>query len=124
MEPPLYSGYSGESMARTKAQGTPAGKKNYGKNYSRGRAAEKKAAASLRKKGYTAKLSPGSKGRYDIIAKKGTETLKIQVKRITSRGFSSVKTARARMKGPPFNVKAGTSIQLTDAAGKVWKFKV
>jgi len=49
-------------MGATKAQITKAGRKNYGKNYSRGRKGEQRAAAALRREGYSVRIAPGSAG--------------------------------------------------------------
>lgn len=111
-------------MGATKAQKTPAGRRRYGKNYQQGREAEKAAAARLRRQGYSAKLSPGSKGRADVTATKNGRTKKIQVKKITSRTFATVTAARNRMRGKPYNVPPGTKVELTDGAGHIWRFTV
>ena len=66
-------------MAATRAQKTVRGRKNYGRNYERGRAGERRAAATLRRAGYSVSISPGSAGFSDVIAKKGGKTRRIQV---------------------------------------------
>jgi len=110
-------------MARTKAQQNKKGQRNYGRNYSRGRTGEAKAAADLRKKGYSVKVSKGSRGPADVIARNGSHTRKIQVKRFTSRAFSTKAAARNRVTGAPYNVPSGREVWVYDANGKVWKFR-
>lgn len=90
-------------MARTKAHSTRDGKKTYGKNYENGIRAEEKAARSLRASGWDVVVSPGSRGRDDIIATKGGKTRKIQVKSISSRALMSADVAKRRVQGKPYN---------------------
>lgn len=111
-------------MAGTKAQRSRKGKKNYGKNYARGRTGERKAAAALRRDGYAVTIKKGSRGPADVIARKGSETRRIQVKNITSRTFKSNATAKTRVQGAPFNVPRGREVWVYDARGNLRKFKI
>lgn len=110
-------------MAGTKAQRSKKGRKNYGRNYSRGRTGEARTAAALRREGYSVKVTKGSRGPADVIARKGSHTRKIQVKRFTSRAFSTKAAARNRVTGAPYNVPSGREVWVYDANGKVWKFR-
>ncbi|KAF5049750.1 hypothetical protein DSECCO2_436560 [anaerobic digester metagenome] len=109
-------------MASTKAQRSAKGRKNYGKNYSRGRKAENKAAKELRKQGYSVKVTKGSRGPADVIARKGNAARRIQVKSIESRTITSTAAARRRVKGKPFNVPAGRETWVYNGK-KTHKFK-
>jgi len=102
-------------MAATRAQKTAKGRKNYGKNYDRGRAGERRAAASLRRAGYSVSISPGSAGFSDVVAKKSGRTRKIQVKTISSRRILTKGAAEKRIRGKPFNVRI-------PAGGECWVY--
>ena len=93
-------------MAATDAQKTRAGKAVYGKNFETGVRAEERAARLLRSRGYSVSLSKGSRGRYDLEAKRGSEKKRVQVKHISSRALLSEEVARRRMAGAPFHVTA------------------
>ena len=107
-------------MAATRAHKTVRGRCNYGKNYERGRAGERRAAAALRREGYSVAVSRGSAGFSDLVAKKGTKIRKIQVKTISSRRFSTKEAAEKRIRGKPFNVRipAGGEVWVYDADGR------
>lgn len=107
-------------MAATKAQKTRAGRKNYGKNYDRGRAGETRAAATLRRAGYSVSVSPGSRGFGDVKATKAGEKKSIQVKTFSSRRFLTKEAAEKRIRGRPFNVKipAGGEVWIYDKDGR------
>lgn len=109
-------------MARTKAQRTKEGKKNYGKNYERGRRGEEKAAAALRRDGYSVTMSRGSRG-PDLTARKNGRTRHIQVKTISSRSFSSPAVAENRMRGAPFYAAHDREVWIYDKAGQLHKIK-
>ena len=107
-------------MAPTKAQRTKSGRKNYGRNYDRGRSCEEKIARSLRGAGWSASLSPGSRG-WDITAKKNGRTRRIQVKCLSSRRINSAEVARTRIAHRPWNIKkipAGAEVWVYDADGR------
>lgn len=108
-------------MAPTRAQRTRAGRRNYGKNYQRGRGAEERAARILRRDGWSVTISPGSRGPADLIARKGTRVRRIQVKQITSRNIGTTAAARRRVKGEPFNVPRGREVWLY-SAGTWYRF--
>lgn len=93
-------------MGATDAQRTPSGRRRYGKNYENGVRCEQKAARLLRSRGYSVKVSRGSRGAFDLLAVKGRETKRVQVKEITSRALMSEEVARRRVMGEPFNVTA------------------
>lgn len=107
-------------MAATRAQKTVRGRKNYGRNYDRGRAGERRAAATLRRAGYSVSISPGSAGFSDVIAKKGGKTRRIQVKTFSSRRFLTKGAAERRIRGEPFNVRIpkGGECWVYDADGR------
>ncbi len=108
-------------MGATKAQKTKTGRKNYGKNYGRGRAGERKAAAALRQAGYSVSISRGSAGFADVTAKKNGRTRRIQVKTLSSRRILTKEAAKKRIEGKPFNVRsrpAGGEIWVYDADGR------
>lgn len=107
-------------MAATKAQKTKRGRKNYGRNYDRGRAGEKKVASSLRRAGYSVRLSPGSAGFGDVTATKGGTKRSIQVKTFSSRRFLSQEAAEKRIRGKPFNVRIpkGGEVWIYDMDGR------
>ncbi len=109
------------NMAATKAQKTKRGRKNYGKNYGRGRAGEKRAAASLRRAGYSVRISPGSAGFADVTAKKGGRTRRIQVKTISSRRILTKEAAERRIRGRPYNVRIprGGEVWVYDGDGRL-----
>lgn len=90
-------------MAPTRSQRTRDGRKNYGKNYGRGVAAEMRAARSLRGAGWSVDVSPGSRGRADLTARKAGVTRKIQVKEFSSRAIESPEVARRRARSHPHN---------------------
>lgn len=90
-------------MAPTRSQRTREGRKNYGKNYARGIAAEERAARSLRRAGWSVEVSPGSRGRADLIARKKGQTRRIQVKEFSSRAIESAEVARRRARSHPHN---------------------
>lgn len=107
-------------MAPTKAQRTKSGRKNYGRNYDRGRSCEEKIARSLRGAGWSASLSPGSRG-WDITAKKNGRTRRIQVKCLSSRRIESAAVARRRIAHRPWNIKtipAGAEVWVIDGDGR------
>lgn len=107
-------------MAATRAQKTLGGRKNYGQNYERGRAGERRAAAALRRAGYSVSISPGSAGFSDIVAKKNGKIRRIQVKTFSSRRFLTKQAAENRIRGKPFNVRipAGGEVWVYDADGR------
>lgn len=107
-------------MAATRAQTTVRGRKNYGRNYERGRAGERRAAAALRRAGYSVSISPGSAGFSDIVAKKNGKIRRIQVKTFSSRRFLTKQAAENRIRGKPFNVRipAGGEVWVYDADGR------
>jgi Holliday junction resolvase len=107
-------------MAATRAQKTLGGRKNYGRNYERGRAGERRAAAALRRAGYSVSISPGSAGFSDIVAKKNGKIRRIQVKTFSSRRFLTKEAAEKRIRGKPFNVRipAGGEVWVYDADGR------
>ena len=88
------------NMAATKAQNTKAGRKNYGKNYGRGRNGEERAAAALRRAGYSVSIARGSAGFSDVTAKKNGRTRRIQVKTFSSRRFLTKQAAENRIGKP------------------------
>lgn len=90
-------------MAPTRSQRTKEGRKNYGKNFKRGVAAEMRAARSLRGAGWSVDVSPGSRGRADLVARKKAETRRIQVKEFSSRAIESAEVARRRARSHPHN---------------------
>jgi len=100
---------------KTKAQHTREGRRNYGKNYQRGRGAEERAARILRRDGWSVTISPGSRGPADLIARKGEKVRRIQVKEIASRRICTVEAARRRVKGKPFDVPRGREVWLKSA---------
>lgn len=108
------------NMAATKAQNTKAGRKNYGKNYGRGRNGERRAAAALRRAGYSVSIARGSAGFSDVTAKKNGRTRRIQVKTFSSRRFLTKQAAENRIRGKPFNVRipAGGEVWVYDADGR------
>lgn len=111
----------GDIVAATKAQKTKKGRKNYGRNYSRGRQGESPAAAILRRAGYSVRVAPGSRGFSDLTAtKRGSKTRHIQVKTFSSRRFLSVEAAEKRIRGRPFNVRipAGGEVWIYDMDGR------
>ena len=110
-------------MAATRAQRTPSGRRNYGKNYDRGIAGERRAQRDLRREGYKTRRSPGSRGRADVIAQRGNNTRRVQVKNITSRSFSSPEVARRRIMGAPFNVPPGTDCIVYDRYGRRYRVR-
>jgi Holliday junction resolvase len=107
-------------MGATKAQITKAGRKNYGKNYSRGRKGEQRAAAALRREGYSVRIAPGSAGFSDVRATKNSRTRRIQVKTLSSRRILTKEAAENRIRGKPFNVRipAGGEVWVYDADGR------
>ena len=113
-------------MARTKAQNTRAGKKRYGENYENGVKCEQKAARLLRSRGYSVKVSRGSRGVYDLFVVKGAEKKRVQVKEITSRALLSEEVARRRVAGAPFHVTARgiDEIWVYDRDGRRYEIKV
>lgn len=97
--------------------------KTYGQQKARGDKGERKAAAALRRQGYSVTSHPYET--TDLTAKKGKTIRHIQVKNITSRTFRSAKTARKRISGKPFNLKRlspGNELWVYDAAGHLYKF--
>lgn len=113
-------------MAATKAQrNTP--QKTYGKQTQRGNIGEKRAAAILRKMGYSVSYSPGHPhGIADIIARKGKSVRRIQVKRISSRTFLTAEAARNRIRGKPFNLErlpTGYELWVFDKENTLYKFR-
>ena len=82
---------------KTHAQQTKAGRRNYGQNYQRGRGAEGRAAAILRRDGWSVNISPGSRGSADLIARKGARVRRIQVKAIGIRDMRTGEAARGRV---------------------------
>jgi len=102
--------YGGDTGTKNKT-----GRQNYGKNYGRGRAGEKRAAASLRRAGYSVRISPGSAGFPDVTAKKGGRTRRIQVKTISSRRILTKEAAERRIRGRPYNVRI-------PRGGEVWVY--
>ena len=124
---PSVRGWVGvELMAATDAQKTRAGKKRYGENFANGVKCEQKAARLLRSRGYSVKVSRGSRGLADITATKGSKTKKIQVKEIKSRALLSEEVARRRVAGEPFNVTARgiDEIWVYDRDGRRYEIKV
>ena len=113
-------------MAATDAQKTRAGKKRYGKNFANGVKCEQRAARLLRSRGYSVSLSKGSRGRYDLEAKKGSEVKRVQVKYLSSRALLSEEVARRRVAGEPFNVTARgiNEIWVYDRDGRRYEIKV
>ena len=113
-------------MAGTKAQKSRAGKKVYGKNFENGVRAEERAARLLRSRGYSVSLSKGSRGRYDLEAKRGSEKKRVQVKHISSRALLSEEVARRRVAGAPFNVTARgiDEIWVYDRDGRRYEIRV
>lgn len=109
-----------DNMAATRAQKTKRGRENYGRNYARGRAGERRAAASLRRAGYSVSISPGSAGFSDVVAKKGGKTRRIQVKTLSSRRLLTKEAAENRIRGKPYNVRipAGGECWVYDADGR------
>jgi len=109
-----------DNMAATKAQNTKAGRKNYGKNYGRGRKGEERAAAALRRAGYSVSIAPGSVGFSDVTAKKNGKIRRIQVKTFSSRRFLTKQAAENRIRGEPFNVRipVGGEVWVYDADGR------
>lgn len=110
----------------TKAQKTKAGRENYGKNRLRGSRGELKVKRMLEEEGYTVKVTANEGGFADITAKKGNETRKIQVKRISSRRFLTPEAARNRIAGAPFNVKRlapNGELWVFDRDGRLYVFK-
>lgn len=107
-------------MAVTRAHKTAKGRKNYGKNYDRGRAGERRAAAALRRAGYSVRISPGSAGFSDLVAKKGNEVRHIQIKTISSRRILTNEAAENRIRGKPFGVRIpkGGEVWVYDADGR------
>lgn len=113
-------------MARTKAQEKNP-QKTYGQQTHRGNIGEKHAADLLRKEGYSVSISKTHpRGIADIIAVKGNETRKIQVKRISSRNFLTASAARNRLAGKPFNLKrlpTGYELWIFDASNRLYTFR-
>jgi|GEM_PF-2998701 len=107
-------------MGATKAQKTKAGRKNYGKNYGRGRTGERRAAAALRRAGYSVSITRASAGFSDVKATKKGKTRKIQVKTLSSRRILTKEAAENRIRGKPFNVRipAGGEVWVYDADGR------
>lgn len=91
-------------MAGTDAQKTAAGRKKYGENYHEGIKAEQRAARVLRGRGYSVKVSAGSRGAADLVAthKKTGAIKRVQVKEFKSRAFLTEGAARRRVAGAPF----------------------
>ena len=110
-------------MAATKAQSSRNGRKNDGKNFQRGTTGERRAAKALRTQGYQVKISKGSRGPADVIARKGNTTRRIQVKNLTSRTLNSSAVAKRRVTGQPFNVPAGRETWVYDRRGRCYKFR-
>lgn len=110
-------------MAATKAQTSRKGRKNYGKNVERGTTGERRTAKALRNQGYQVKISKGSRGPADVIARKGKTTRRIQVKNLTSRTLNSSTVAKRRVTGQPFNVPAGRETWVYDKKGRCHKFR-
>lgn len=107
-------------MAPTVAQRTKKGRKNYGRNYGRGRACEEKAARSLRGAGWAVSLSPGSRG-WDLTARKNGRVRRIQIKCLSSRRIDSAAVARTRIAHRPWNIKsipAGAEVWVIDSEGR------
>ncbi|MCZ0862262.1 hypothetical protein [Methanocorpusculum vombati] len=91
---------------KTKAQKNSP-QKTYGKQTARGNTGERRAADILRKAGYTIrKPAAHPHGTDDLIATRGSEVRRIQVKRISSRVFSTEQAARNRLAGKPFLIKS------------------
>lgn len=99
----------------------------YGKQTARGNIGERRAAKILREKGYSVSLSPQHpRGVADIIARKAGKVRKIQVKRISSRNFSTAAAARNRIAGKPFNLSslpAGYELWVFDKSNNLYIFK-
>ena len=98
-------------------------RKTYGQQKARGDRGERRAAAALRRQGYSVTSHPYEI--TDLTAVRGKTIRHIQVKNITSRTFRSAKTARKRIAGKPFNVKRinpGNELWVYDAAGHLYKF--
>ena len=114
------------NMAGTDAQKTRVGKRVYGQNFHNGVKCEQNAARLLRSRGYSVFVSPGSRGCYDLEAKKGAEVKRIQVKKISSRALLSEDVARRRVAGAPFNVTARgiDEIWVYDRDGRRYEIKV
>ncbi|RQD81607.1 MAG: hypothetical protein D5R99_01570 [Methanocalculus sp. MSAO_Arc1] len=102
-------------MAKTKAQASRAGRSNYGLNYQRGIAAEDMAARSLRGAGYSVSSSPGSRGCSDLIARKGSEVRRIQVKSFSSRNIETPEAAAIRARSHPHNARR-------PPGGEIWVY--
>ncbi|RXE56409.1 hypothetical protein ABH15_10010 [Methanoculleus taiwanensis] len=103
-------------MAATKAQRTERGRKNYGRNKTRGDSGEKAVRDALKRQGYTVTQSDSGRGFADLTARKDGKMKRIQVKNITSRRFLTASAARKRVKGAPFNIKR------IPKDGEVWVF--
>lgn len=104
-------------MAPTRAQKTRAGRKNYGKNFERGICAEERAARSLRGAGWSVELSPGSRGRADLVARKAGVKKEIQVKEFRSRVIESPEVARRRAMSYPHNARR------PGPRGEIWVYE-
>lgn len=106
-------------MAKTKASAVKKGRANYGKNYQRGTAAELKAAKSLRGGGWSVMVSPGSRGKADLVCTKGREVKKVQVKAFASRTFKTASAAGRRARSHPHNARVPYrgELWIYDAAG-------
>lgn len=114
-------------MAATKAQKTPKGRKNYGRNKGRGDAGETAVMRMLRAEGYIVSTAPEHPhGWADITATKGRETRRIQVKNITSRRFLTAAAALRRIRGRPYNIRRippGGEVWVFDADGRRYVFR-
>ncbi len=81
--------------------------------YSYGRCGENKIARALRRKGYSVKVSRGSRGGTDIRARKGNKKYNIQVKRtrknqdpnVSADDLKRLKTSASRQKAVPIIAK-------------------
>lgn len=76
-------------------------------NYVRGRNAEYKAMEVLRKAGFQAFRTAGSKGAFDVVAVNDSEVLFLQIKRTKSRrNTKNAEEALTALPCPPFVKKA------------------
>jgi Holliday junction resolvase len=70
-----------------------------GSHFEYGQRKEREVAARLRSEGYNTKLSPGSRGASDMVARRGTKTWVIQVKASRSCSQSTISSeGRRRLK--------------------------
>lgn len=100
--------------------------KVYGKQVARGNMGESRARRLLENAGYKVSFSEKHPhGKTDLVAKKGKTVRNIQVKRISSRAFSTPAAARNRMSGKPYNIKRlpkNSELWVFDSKGHLYKF--